>query len=387
MKTRIWTSLTLALALVLALSGSLSAVNITVAPVPDATHEFVCECDCGGETQTYDWFKDFACSRYDDIKCEYDNGSESTLSGCTKKAQPKDASVLPFGQKLAAPGVSVGSIGSGGVAIGPHLPYQPYPVDFGDFDIPSGDEYVTWLDGISANLFGSTFPGLVLFSKADTVGQTYSGTTAVNPVPFSLDVTKVDQQDIELGYIDPDTFKAFDVEFVWLRGTLSTGSGVEYVEGLGITATEISDPSNTLTIFTPYNTMYPFTTAKSQGLEIGLEPLEEMTLSFSKARAARGEEGDACQACKDDGNGKIKDMKRDLKSCLKWKAGAATLVGGLAGSLAGGVGAFGGAIALGGVAAGYCADTALDTYGDIVEDFCSCFSANDCGDHEACVEA
>ena len=46
--------------------------------------------------------------------------------------------------------------------------------------------------------------------------------------------------------------------------------------------------------------------------------------------------------------------------------------------------AAGGAILTGGLAAGACADAAIDRINAITEDFCACLSKNDCPPHKWC---
>lgn len=292
--------------------------------------------------------------------------------------------LTPIARAAAAPNdgtpkltvVNIGSVSPPrGVTV---FPYQPYPLDLATFSIPTGDEYQAWLDEISSDLFGTAFPGFVLPALPLAAGETLVGTTASTGDLYTLQVTKIDETESTPGYVDPNTFEVYNLETVWLRGTLSTGAGVVQVEGLASLAADIDDPSNPLIAFLPLNGMYPFTSAK-QAL-VGFETLEELDPALFKIEGgAVSASGDACQACKNDGNKKIKRMKRDLKRCLFW-TGAGAVVGGIA---SGGAGA----ILVGGIGGGYCADTALDEYGDIVSDFCSCFAANDCGDHEACVDS
>lgn len=80
----------------------------------------------------------------------------------------------------------------------------------------------------------------------------------------------------------------------------------------------------------------------------------------------------------------LERSKKTLKRCLKWKAGAATVVGGLLGLFGGPGGSAAGAVLTGGLAAGACADAVIDRIDKIIEDFCACLSKNDCPPHEWC---
>lgn len=345
----------------------------------DATHEIVCSCDCHGETQTYAWEPNFDCARLNDIPCEYGEGSTAFLSDCTKKAQkkkPAEKSSVGAGP-LAPPSTALGAV-------------RPAPVlpKLEPFAIPTTAEYSAWLTGVGWDLFGdAAWPGMFLDATPTTAGASYTGLSALTLKPYTLHVASIQETESIPGYVDPNSGEVCDVELVWLTGTLTTPFGSETTGMLATIATYVADPTQQLRSILPLGALYPFGAlagTSSAALDLAVDPaLFDLLQSVSRNRAAAGEEGDACQDCYDDANKEIDRMKRDFKSCLKWAA-AGGVVGGLIGALGGPWTAAGGAVAGYGIAAGQCADTALDKYNDIITDFCACLKKNDCPPHDVC---
>ena len=358
-------------------SSTTTTADASFANARDSTHEVVCECECGDEIQTYEWVANHACSRYEGIECEFNGGSSSKLAACTKKARPKDNQLARIGNKVALLNLSSRSVPVNQLSI---ATIQKYPMDATDFDIPDGDAYQAWLDEISYELFGGTFPGLLLSATPGNAGQSYAGRTAIGGSNFLLYVTKIDELELTRGYVDPNSALVYNLKTVWLRGSISAGSTVVQVEGIVSTATEVGGQGNTLTAFLPLNGMYPFTPTNQFSLsnddfldDLGSNPmLDTGLLDFSMKEGGE----DACQGCKNVWTKKIKSMKKSLKRCLFW-TGAASVVsvfttGGLA------------TVVVAGVGAGYCADTAIDETNEIHSDFCKCLKKNDCGEDPIC---
>ena len=350
----------------------------------DPTHEIVCECECQGDTQTYEYFPNMACSRFDNIPCENENGFEGTLSGCTKKAQKIEsldeieAGRMGVSRSSASP--SIASLGRP-IAI-------PEPV-LEELDIIGGAEMGAWLDEISTTLFGTAFPGFVLDSHPDEVGQIYQGATAVSQMPFSFELTAINDSETVLGHVDPATFEVFDIHFSWVQGEISAGGARVSTGLIAVTATYVNDPTQQLTMLLPLGANYPFHLKSGFNFRSGrssfnLNPFEKQLDARLSYMAGPTASCDACQGCIDTANRDIGRMKRDLKSCLKWAA-AGGVVGGLLGLLGGNpLTVIGGAALAAEVVALACADTALATYGDIIEDFCACREKNDCPPHPVC---
>jgi hypothetical protein len=353
--------------------------NLSSSLLPEPTHEIVCSCYCKHEVQTYEWEPNFDCARLNGIECEYDEGSQSTLSDCKKKAQkkvPAETGDLSSSAPLAPPPPAIG-----------RKPILQLP-KLDPFEIPTTSEYLSWLSGIGWDLFGeSTWPGLWLESTPNQVGGSYNGLSALTLEPFTLHVASIQESELIPGYVDPASGELVDLELTWLTGTLTTPSGSETTGMLATTAIYVADPTQQLRSVLPLGALYPFgalagSSAPQSG--IGLDPaavalmLQDLTNPESAAQ-----DGDACQECYDEANKEIDRIKRDLKSCLKWAA-AGGVVGGLLGALGGPWTAAGGAIAAYGIAAGQCADTALDRYADVIADFCECLAENDCPPHPKC---
>lgn len=397
-------SMSLLLSACLLLMPFSQASLITTTSVPnffDATHEVVCSCTCGSETQTYEWFPNFNCDRYNGIECSYGSGSTSHLADCVKKAQPKTSADPVPTDGLAAPGPASLPGGSGvftslsaltiaKTPIGP----LPFPGDIDGFDILDGTEYVAWLNGISNNLFGSDFPGLVLPSTPNIVGHVYHGYTATTLLPMTIVPSSIQETESILGYTDPDSGEQFDIQVVWFTGTI-TANGTSVQTGMGAsTVTSLSDPSIVVTSVLPLGQNYPFGTgwpaayapdAPAPATVTVLGDANDGLDGLFPSAAVAPAEGDPCDGCYTTANTKIKRMKRDLKSCIKWRS----IIGGGVGCAVGLLAAnpwtaAAGAIAGAGLGAGSCAETATNTYNDIIEDFCACLAANDCPPHHLC---
>jgi len=60
------------------------------------THEVVCSCSCGDDTQTFAWTKAAGCSGYEGISCTTEGGEEEELDDCGAKAvEIEEAAPLP----------------------------------------------------------------------------------------------------------------------------------------------------------------------------------------------------------------------------------------------------------------------------------------------------
>ncbi len=356
----------------------LLAREATVDPTAfDPTHEIVCSCTCHNETQTYAWEPNFDCARLNGIECTYDEGSTDKLSDCTKKAQKKTDAVAALDSPLAPPPAQAG-------AASPVTP-KPY---LEPFSIPTKAQYLAWLDNVGFHLFAdASWPGMFIDTTPTTAGSTYRGVSGLTLKPYTLNVASIQESEFIPGYADPVSGKLFDIQFVWLTGTISTRLGTETTGILATTATYLADPTQKLRSILPLGALYPFgalagTNSLSPGS--GLSPaVLDLLRSTEQQLAPAAEEGDACQDCYDVANRDIDRMKRDLKSCLKWAA-AGGVVGGLLGALGGPWTAAGGAVAAYGIAAGACTDTALDKYNDIITDFCKCLKDNDCPPNDVC---
>jgi hypothetical protein len=343
----------------------------------DATHEIVCSCFCHDEVQTYAWEPNFDCARLNGIPCDYGTGSTDKLSDCAKKAQKKTDALASPNSSKAPPPAQAGSIS----------PVQPNPY-LEPFSVPTKAEYLAWLDGVGFHLFSDTsWPGMFIDTTPTTAGSSYTGVSGLTLKPYTLRVSSIQETEFIPGYVDPASGKLFDIQFVWLTGTINTRTGTETSGILATTATLVSNPAEQLRSILPMGALYPFgALAGSHSLSpgSGLSPaILDLLRNTEHSLAPPAEEGDACQDCYDVANRDIDRMKRDLKSCLKWAA-AGGVVGGLLGALGGPWTAAGGAIAAYGIAAGACADSALDKYNDIITDFCKCLKDNDCPPHELC---
>lgn len=258
-----------------------------------------------------------------------------------------------------------------------------------------GAQFKTYLDGVGNSLFGSTFPGLLLFNSPEQVNVVYQGVSANGLVPFSFTTTQVDQVELAAGYRDPASSLVLDLRTVWVRGSLQVGGSTVSAGMLASTATLVADPSYRLTFLLPLGTNYPFSgtvqvPATNSGGANGVSTLERPVFEGMGALLGElesdfvGAAGDPCQGCYDDANRDLGRAKRDFKSCLKWSA-----IGGLAGGI---VGLFGAnpVTVIGGAALGAelvalnCAETYATTIGDIVEDFCACLASNECPPHHLC---
>ncbi len=341
------------------------------APPPDATHEVVCECECGDESQAYAWYPNFSCTRYEGIQCETKDGSQYALSDCVKKAQKKDAAFEDF---------------SRGSPLSPaaDLEVSAESYDLVGADIPSGDEYLDWLNAWGRAAFGTRgFPGMRLAASPETEGERIAGDTADGREKFVLHVEAIDELETVPDYVDMESGESFELTFAWVRGSVTTTTAIEPVEALVTTATRHSNPRQRLTVVQPLGGLYVVGLGQSTaGLRVGSDfepganaPSDGAAACREMAMRAGGE--DACEKCERIANRVLERSKKTLKRCLTWKAGVATVIGGIFGSAPG-------AILSGGLAAAACADAAIDRIDEITEDFCACLSKNDCPPHDWC---
>ncbi len=341
------------------------------APPPDATHEVVCECDCGDESQAYAWYPNFSCTRYEGIRCETRDGSEYSLSDCVKKAQKKDTA---FEDILRGSPLSPAA----------DLEVSAESYDLVGADIPSGDEYLDWLNAWGRAAFGTRgFPGMRLAASPETEGERIAGDTADGREKFVLHVEAIDELETVPDYVDLESGESFEVTFAWVRGSVTTTTAIEPVEALVTTATRHSNPRQRLTVVQPLGGLYVVGRGQStagfrvgSGFEPGANAPSDGAAACSEMAMRAGGE-DACEECERIANRDLERSKKTLKRCLTWKAGAATVIGGIFGSAPG-------AILSGGVAAAACADAAIDRIDEITEDFCACLSKNDCPPHDWC---
>jgi len=338
---------------------------------PDATHEVVCECECGDETQTYEWYPNFSCTRYEGIRCETSGGSEYSLSDCRKKAQKKDAAFQDLSR--GSPLSLAADLGVSG---------ESY--DLAGVNVPSGDEYLDWLDEWGRAAFGTRgFPGMVLAASPETEGEKIGGHTPDGRQEFVIHVDAIDELETVPDYVDIESGESFELTFAWVRGSVTTTTAIEPVEALVTTATRHANPRQRLTVVQPLGGLYVVGRGQStaglgvgSGFEPGANAPSDGAAACSEMAMSAGRE-DACDECERIANRDLERSKKTLKRCLKWKAGAATVIGGIFGSAPG-------AILSGGVAAAACADAAVDRINEITEDFCACLSKNDCPPHEWC---
>lgn len=60
------------------------------------THEVVCSCSCGDDTQTFAWEAGQGCSHYEGISCTTSGGREEELSDCeAKSVEIEETAPLP----------------------------------------------------------------------------------------------------------------------------------------------------------------------------------------------------------------------------------------------------------------------------------------------------
>ena len=342
---------------------------------PEATHEVVCECECGNETQTYEWYPNFSCTRYEGIRCETSGGSEYSLSDCRKKAQKKDA---------AFQDLSRGASLNPGAGMGSGLGVSAESYDLEGVDIPSGDEYLAWLDEWGHATFGTRdFPGMLLADSPEAAGEKIGGQTAEGRQEFVLHVDAVDELETVPDYVDIESGESFEITFAWVRGSVTTTTAIEPVEALVTTATRHSNPRQRLTVVQPLGGLYVVGRGQStaglrvgSGFEPGASAPSDGAVACSEMAMRAGGE-DACKKCERIANRDLERSKKTLKRCLTWKVGVVTVIGGIFGSAPG-------AILSGGVAAAACADAAIDRIDEITEDFCACLSKNDCPPHKWC---